>query len=813
MKISYNWLKDILNFELDPLQTEAILTDIGLEVERIETYESIPGGLKDLVIGEVKELTRHPNADRLNIAEVNVGGKENYTIVCGAPNVKANQKVVVALPGTTIYPTNGEAFKIKNAKIRGVASSGMICAEDEIGLGSDHEGILVLDKKAKIGIPASEYFGLTKDTIFEIGLTPNRADAMSHYGVARDLMVALKYRKVINSNSKLTQLPKKEEIKCKDNGSVKIEIHDQEKCYRYTGLVLKNISVKDSPKWLKIRLESIGVKSINNIVDITNYVLHYLGQPLHAFDLDTIEEGTIKVRCPKQNTSFTTLDETQRKLDQNDLMICNNSKEMCIAGVFGGLDSGVNKNTKNIFIESALFNPVSIRKTAKRHGLNTDASFRYERGVDPEMVIPALLKATRMVIELAGGEVDSNIFDVHPVKSNYFSFEINFENIRKLCGFSLSNDEMTELLNYLEIKVENKENDIANVTVPNYRNDVTREVDIAEEVLRIYGFNNILIPEKINSSPSFTPTKNHVNLQQKISNHLASLGCFEALSNSLTKSTYVEMLKSTENNNDYHVNLLNPLSNDTAVLRQSLIYNILEIIKHNQHNGEPNCKLFEWGKTYQKVEATFIEKKQLVIGISGLQNEEHWFNGKQPSSFFQLKGIVESIFKMLGISCEENALINDDVWEDGISYSSNKKIIAKVGAINPILLSKMGLKDDCYTAELSWDTIVKLAIKQRTKFKTINKHQKVYRDLSILIDENISMNALMDQIKKTKSPLLKDIQLFDIYRDEKTMKGKKAYGLRFQFLHAERTLKDKEVDKIMNSIQNNLVQNVNATLR
>ena len=484
----------------------------------------------------------------------------------------------------------------------------MICAEDEIGLGNDHDGILVLDKKAKIGTPVAKQFGITKDTIYEIGLTPNRADAMSHYGVARDFMAALKYRKQIGPNINLSLIPKKEEVKFKNNSSVKIVIEDEGKCYRYSGLVLKDVSVKESPKWLKDRLESLGLKTINNVVDITNYVLHFLGQPLHAFDLDAIQGKTIKVRCPKQNTSFTTLDGNEWKLDQNDLMICDSSKEMCIAGVFGGLDSGVNENTKNIFIESALFDPVSIRKTAKRHGLNTDASFRYERGVDPEMVIPALLKATKMIVELTGGKIDSNIIDVHPLKSDNFSFEINFENIRNLCGFSLSNDAMTELLNYLEIKVENKKNNTANVTVPSYRNDVTREVDIAEDILRIYGYNNILIPEKINSSPSFNPTKNHINLQQKISNHLASLGCLETLSNSLTKTSYLELIKETKSNMDYHVNLLNPLSNDTAVLRQSLVYNMLEIIKYNQQHGEPNCKLFE-GENLPKSWKYFYRKK------------------------------------------------------------------------------------------------------------------------------------------------------------------------------------------------------------
>ena len=451
MKISYNWLQNILDFKLSAKLTEELLTDIGLEVEKSEVFESIPGGLDGLIIGEVLTVEKHPNADRLNITTVNVGEKDPYTIICGAPNVAKNQKVVIALPGTTIYPISGEPFKIKKAKIRGVESFGMICAEDEIGLGQGHDGIIVINEKVSVGKNVSEYYNISSDTIFEIGLTPNRADAMSHYGVARDLLAALKFKGEINQDKNLLPLPSVNQINYRSDENISVEILDSDKCLRYSGIVIKEIKVEESPEWLKNKLESIGVKTINNIVDITNFILHDLGQPLHAFDLNKINNKTIKVRCPKKDTPFTTLDGNERKLNQDDLMICDDSKEMCMAGVFGGINSGVQSTTKEIFIESALFNPISTRKTAKRHGLNTDASFRYERGVDPEMVIPALVKATQMITEIAGGKVSSEIIDIHPLKTENKSFKVNFNGIRKLCGFSLKNQQMVNLLSLLDI--------------------------------------------------------------------------------------------------------------------------------------------------------------------------------------------------------------------------------------------------------------------------------------------------------------------------------------------------------------------------
>lgn len=809
MKISYNWLKEILDFELDPIQTSELLTEIGLEVERLEAYENIKGSLSGLIVGEILNVEKHPNADRLNIAVVNIGEEINYNIVCGAPNIKKGQKVVIAKPDTIIYPIKGEPFKIKKAKIRGEESFGMICAKDEIGLGDDHEGIIVLDNNSKPGTPAARCFNIISDTIFEIGLTPNRADAMSHYGVARDLLVALKFKKLIESNTFLKDLPKKNDLTFNKNDSLNINIENPELCYRYSGIIIKNINVKPSPIWLKEKLESIGLKPINNIVDITNYTLHYFGQPLHAFDLDKIKGNIINIKSPKKETSFITLDGVERKLDVEDIMICNGEKEMCLAGVFGGLESGVSNTTKNIFIESALFNAISIRKTAKRHGLNTDASFRYERGVDSNMVIPALIKASQLILELSGGEIDSEIFDFYPKKQDDYNFEINFDNVRKIGGFDISNQEIIEILKLLEIELEIIKDNMAKAIVPNFRNDVKREIDIIEEVMRIYGYNNISISDKINSTPSIPVLKNNHNVQQKISNHLVSLGFHEMINNSLTKDLYIINEKEYRNK---EIALLNPLSKDTSVLRETLIFGGVEAIKYNHFNGNSNSKLFEWGKVYGQKDNHFLEKNNLLISVSGLQNNEHWFNGKLQSSFFQVKGVVESIFKSFGINYDLEMIKSDKYFSEGIILKKGNNILSKIGLVKKEVLNLVGFKETCFIGEIYFNEFKNYIMNSKIKFSSINKFQKTYRDLSFLIIEEISMNEVLLKIKELNSPILKTISLFDIYRDKK-LNGKKSYGFRFEFLHSERTLKDEEVEKIMSKIQKVLVQEFKAVLR
>lgn len=804
MKISYCWLKEHLDFNLDPISTADILTDIGLEVERTETYENIKGSLSGLVVGEILSIEKHPNSDRLSITKVDIGEIENYTIICGASNIENNQKVIVAKPGVTIYPKKGEPIKIKKAKIRGQESFGMICAEDEVGLGDNHEGVVILNSSSKIGSDVKDYFDVKIDTIFEIGLTPNRADAMSHYGVARDLLVALKFKKIINQNTQLKKLPIYKKLDLKVEESINIQIDNPKQCYRYSGVIIKNINVRPSPNWLKEKLESIGLKPINNVVDITNYVLHNYGQPLHAFDYDKINGKIVHIKTPKKDTLFTTLDSVERKLNENDIMICNKDQEMCIGGVFGGENSGVSEKTKNIFIESAVFNPVSVRKTAKRHGLNTDASFRYERGVDCKMVMPALYEASELVVDLCNGVIASEFYDNFPNKESDYTFQINFDNIRKTGGFSIHNKEITKILNLLEIQTENTGLNSAQITVPNYRADVQREIDITEEIMRIYGYNNIEIPKKINSSPSLTSFKSRHSLEQKISNHLVSLGFMEMMNNSLSKESF-----GVDKNS---IQLLNPLSKDTSKLRTSLIFGALEILKFNHFNGSPNNKFFEWGRTYKLQDEKYIESNELVITISGLQNNEHWYNGKSPSTFFQLKGIIESIFKLFGTVYYQEPISKDSYFQEGILIKNSQEVLATIGLIKKDILNILGYKEICYLAEIKIDPFIKSSNQFKNKIKAVNKFQKSYRDLSILIEEEVSMNEIMKSIKNINSTILKSISLFDIYRD-KQFKGKKSYGFRFVFLHPERTLKDLEVDEIMNEIQTVLKKEFNASLR
>ncbi len=804
MKISYSWLKEHLDFNLDPISTADILTDIGLEVERTETYENIKGSLSGLIVGEILSIEKHPNADRLSITKVDIGEIENYTIICGATNIEKNQKVIIAKPGVTIYPKKGESIKIKKAKIRGQESFGMICAEDEVGLGDNHKGVVILNSSSKIGSDVKNYFDVRIDTIFEIGLTPNRADAMSHYGVARDLLVALKFKKIINQNTQLKKLPIYKKLDLKVEESINIQIDNPKQCYRYSGVIIKNVNVRPSPNWLKEKLESIGLKPINNVVDITNYVLHNYGQPLHAFDYDKINGKIVHIKTPKKDTLFTTLDSVERKLNENDIMICNKDQEMCIGGVFGGENSGVTEKTKNIFIESAVFNPVSVRKTAKRHGLNTDASFRYERGVDCKMVMPALYEASELVVDVCNGVIASEFYDNFPNKQSDYTFQINFDNIRKTGGFSIQNKEITKILNLLEIQTEKTGVNSAQITVPNYRADVQREIDITEEIMRIYGYNNIDIPNKINSSPSLTTFKSRHSLEQKISNHLVSLGFMEMMNNSLSKESF-----GVDKNS---IQLLNPLSKDTSKLRTSLIFGALEILKFNHFNGSPNNKFFEWGRTYKVQDEKYIECNELVITISGLQNNEHWYNGKSPSTFFQIKGIVESIFKLFGIVYYQELISKDSYFQEGILIKNGQEVLATIGLIRKDILNILGFKETCYLAVIKIDPFIKSSNQFKNKIKAVNKFQKSYRDLSILIEEEVSMNEMMKSIRNINSTILKSISLFDIYRN-KQLKGKKSYGFRFVFLHPERTLKDLEVDEIMNKIQTILIKEFNASLR
>ena len=812
MKISYNWLKTILPIDLPAAQVSDLLTDIGLEVEKSSAYNSIEGALEGLIIGMVEDVNPHPNADRLKTTLVNVGDKESYPIVCGAPNVKAGQKVIVALPGTTIYPINNEPFKIKKAKIRGEVSMGMICAEDEIGLGDSHEGILVLEKNAPVGTKAKDYFKLETDTIFEIGLTPNRADAMGHFGVARDLLVALKFKGIV---PKSTSLKKESSISNKSQKEdFQLEVINTIGCPRYSGKIISGVNVKESPQWLKDRLKSIGLKPKNNIVDVTNFVLHDLGHPLHAFDLSKIKGNKIIVQNATKDALFTTLDGVERTLNEDDLMICNSEEPMCIAGVFGGEDSGVSENTTSVFIESAYFDPHTIRKTAKRHGLNTDASFRFERGVDPNMTLAALKKAVDLILEVAGGKVSSSLHDNYPspIKDHYI--DISFSRINSLCGTTLSPKKMLEILNYLDIKVLKDNAKTASLQVPSFRVDVKREVDIAEEILRIYGFNSAPEPTKINSSVNLTNYSSSHVIKNKISNALVDTGLTEILTNSLTSRKYIHSHSFAELKDQQHVQLLNPLSKDTEVMRQSLIFNALEVVSYNYKNGEHNVRVFEFGKVYKCIDNAFYEQENLVIALNGLQNREHWFNAKSEVSYFQLKGIVNKIFNSLKLTSPMSYVeLNNSMYEYGMGIAIGKELIGEIGAISSELKSTIGIKNPVYVANINWNKLQEKISSENIKFAPIVKFPKVYRDLSLLIDGNISFGELKEAASKTNKKILKNVHLFDIYKGKGTPKGKKSYALRFELLHEDHTLTDKEIDKAMSSIQETYFKKFNATLR
>ena len=812
MKISFNWLKEYINTDLDANTVSEILTDIGLEVEKTEIVESIPGGLKGLKIGHVLTKEKHPDADRLNITTVDAGNESPQQIVCGAPNVAVGQKVVVALPGTTIHPLEGEAFKIKKAKIRGVESFGMICAEDEIGLGASHDGIMVLKEDAPVGLDASKFFKVENETIIEIGLTPNRADAMGHIGVARDLLAALKYKGLIAENETL-KTPDTGSFSVKSNdANINISVEEPAACPRYAGVVINDVKVEESPEWLQNKLRSIGLSPINNIVDITNFVLHEYGQPLHAFDANFVGSNVIVKKLSK-GTKFTTLDDVERELSENDLMICNEKGGMCLAGVFGGIDSGVKLETTTVFLESAYFNPVSVRKTAKRHGFNTDASFRFERGIDINTAIPALKRAALLIEEIAGGKVASEIIDIYPTAIEDFVFEVDCNRISKLCGVGFAQADIERIVTLLDITILNKEGSKLKIQVPSYRVDVLREADIAEEVLRIYGFNNVPIPEKLNSSITYRPKVDKENLQNMVSDMLVSFGLNEAMSNSLTKDSYVDLANTPSIKSEFNVAMLNPLSIDLSVMRQSLLFNGLEAVRLNQNHGSDSVKLFEFGKIYQKFESGFSESSQLAVFLSGRNTEELWNGSKSDVSFFTLKGVVESLLHKIGGGRHKASATKNDLLEDGLSYKVGKKKVVDFGWIRADLKKEFGLNNDVFYAEFNWDALLDITANSSIKFKELEKFPGVKRDLSLLLNEKIKFSEIVSIAKSCNSELLKEVSLFDVYKGKNMEKGKKSYAVRFALQDKNKTLKEKEIDGVMSKIQLSLTEKLEAELR
>ncbi|AYL97156.1 phenylalanine--tRNA ligase subunit beta [Mucilaginibacter celer] len=798
MKISYNWLKEFIDTDKTPQEISVILTGTGLEVESLEKVQPIPGGLEGLVIGYVKECVDHANSDHLHVTKVDVGGPEDLQIVCGAANVAAGQKVVVAVVGSTVYPTVGEPFAIKKSKIRGEESHGMICAEDEIGLGTSHEGIMILPAYAPVGTPAKEYFKLNDDYMYEIGLTPNRADAASHLGTARDIAAFLK----IGINK-----PDVSAFKV-DNTSltVPVIVENEQASPRYSGVTISGVEVKESPNWLKERLAVIGIRSINNIVDVTNYVLHELGQPLHAFDADEITGGKVIVKNYPEGTIFKTLDEVDRKLSADDLMIGNAEEPMCIAGVFGGAKSGVKDSTKNIFLESAYFNAVSVRKTSKRFGLKTDASFRFERGTDPDMTVFALKRAALLIQEVAGGVVSSEISDHYPAPVAPFNVEITYNTIDKLIGKAIGNDTIKSIITALDIKIVNETADSLSLQVPPYRVDVTRDVDVVEEILRIYGYNNIEIPTQIRASlnNSIRPEKDTV--QNQLSDLLSANGFNEILANSLTKSAYSDNL-------DTAVKILNPLSSDLDVMRQSLLYSGLEAIAYNQNRRAADLKFYEFGKVYKLENEKYVETQRFSIFITGANTAEQWNQKAKPVSFYNIKAVVDGILQRLNIS---NFTVEDTTCKKmsfGIQYMLNGKQLVKFGAVAAASLKKADVDKEVFYADFNFDLVLNAIRKNKIVFQDISKFPAVRRDLSMLIDQSVSFGQLKQIALRTERKLLKEVDVFDVYQGDKLPAGKKSYALSFIIQDIEKTLTDKAIDSIMQKLIYNLGKEAGAEIR
>jgi phenylalanyl-tRNA synthetase beta chain len=808
MKISYNWLKQFLRIDWEPVKTGELLTDLGLEVEGIETFESVKGGLEGIVVGHVLSSEQHPNADRLKVCNVDIGEAEPVQIVCGAPNVASGQKVPVAKIGTTLYDSDGEPWKIKKGKIRGEESYGMICAEDELGLGKSHEGIMVLDKDLVPGTPAQEIFEIENDQIIEIGLTPNRADAMSHWGVARDLKAGL-LRKGI-SLELITPSNSKFRVENRTN-KIDIEVPDTSLAPRYCGVTISNLKVTESPLWLQNRLKSIGLAPINNIVDATNYVLHELGQPLHAFDAAKITGKRIEVKTVAKGSKFITLDGVERTLHEEDLMICDSEKPMCIAGVFGGIDSGVTEKTTSIFLESAYFNPVSIRKTAKRHALNTDASFRFERGIDPNITEYALMRTALLIIELAGGEITSDVVDFYPNKIEDHQVFLNLENTASLIGEEIPREIIKEILTSLDIKINNITEAGIGMTIPAYRNDVTREADVIEEILRVYGYNNIQFSEKLNASISTNNIVEDYQIQNKVGSQLTALGFNEMLGNSLTSPNYVDLSESLKS--EANIEILNPLSNDLSVMRQAMLFNSLEALSYNFNRKTSEIKLFEFGKTYHINTDGHKEPNHLTLVVSGLKTEENWAVPSQKSNFFYFKGIVTAILQRLGIEGYSEEGFKNDVFSEGLLFSKGKQVIVEFGIIKKNLCNSFDIEAETFFADFQWDNVLSEIATENFKLQTIPKFPKVKRDLALLLDESVSFDILKEAARNTEKQLLKKVTLFDVYTGSKLPKGKKSYALRFTLQDNKKTLTDKQIDKIMKKLQNNFEKEFGASLR
>ncbi|MDX1759588.1 MAG: phenylalanine--tRNA ligase subunit beta [Arenibacter algicola] len=808
MKISYNWLKQFLKIDWDSNRTAELLTDLGLEVEGISPFESVKGGLRGIVVGEVLTCVKHPNADKLKLTTVNIGLEAPLQIVCGAPNVEAGQKVPVATIGTTLYTAEGEAWVIKKGKIRGEESHGMICAEDELGLGESHDGIMVLPDSLKVGTPCSEVFEVEVDEVFEIGLTPNRADAMSHFGVARDLKAGFKQRDILKE---LITPPVTNFNIVNRSLKIDVEVSKSELAPRYCGITISNLIVQPSPDWLKNRLRSIGITPKNNVVDATNYVLHELGQPLHAFDAAKIKGNKIVVKTLPKGTKFTTLDGVQRTLSDDDLMICDTEKPLCIAGVLGGQNSGVTESTSSIFLESAFFNPVSVRKTAKRHNINTDASFRFERGIDIDNVEYCLKRAALLIHEIAGGDITSDIVDIYPKKKDDYHVFLTFDKINKLIGQEIPKDTIKSILASLDIKVKNVTESGLGLSIPFYRVDVQREVDVIEEILRVFGYNNVEFKEKLNASIAPTSKFEDYKIQNIIGNFLASKGFNEILANSLTSPAYNKL--SEDIREEQTISMLNPLSTDLSVMRQSMLFSGLEAIAHNSNRQMHNLKIFEFGKTYHQYQNQREEKKHLGILVTGNRLEDTWTTPPKKADFFYLKAIVENLLNRLGLTHLISQPASSDILSEGISLLLANKAMVSIGVVKKSILKEFDIKEEVLYADFDWDYILEAIVNSKIIYKEIPKYPEVTRDYALLVDEQVSFKQIYDIALQTERKFLTNVNLFDVYNGENLPEGKKSYAVSYTLQDENGTLTDKQIDKIMNKLLQRYESELGAELR
>jgi phenylalanyl-tRNA synthetase beta chain len=810
MKISYNWLNQFLPKPIEPEILGKVLTDTGLEVEGLETLEAVKGGLEGVVVAEVLTCEKHPNADKLKVTTVNTG-TETFQVVCGAPNVAAGQKVLLATVGTTLYPEPDAPLKIKVSKIRDVESFGMLCAEDELGLGHSHDGILVLPADAEVGTPAAVFLELENDVQIEIGLTPNRSDAMGHIGVARDILA---HAAAHEGAVARLELPAVQPLTKTADWTVGIKIEDTERCPRYMGVTISGVEVKPSPAWLQKRLRAVGLSPINNVVDVTNYVMRELGTPLHAFDAAVVGKEIV-VRTAKKDEKMTTLDGVERTLNEEDLLITNGEQPLCIAGVFGGENSGIKDETTTVFLEAAYFQPVSVRKTAKRHTLSTDASFRFERGVDVDLVPYALQRAANLIMEVAGGQIGMEPVDRYPNTIEKRAVTLRYKRCNEILGHPVPAEMIKTILLALDFEVVSENEASLNLLVPNYRTDVDREIDVIEEILRIYGFNLVPFPEKLNTSLVLSAKPDIERLTTNVAEVLTGFGFFEMMNNSLTMPVYTEKFGKEAFAPEYNVTMLNPLSQDLAVMRQSLIFQALETIAHNQNRQQADVRLFEFGKTYQLKGGEYLENKRLLLAISGRKTPESWSAGNEKVSLFTLKGIVQSLLQRLGLDAlaAEEGQITHDLFTDGLTIRVLKQTIGTIGWVRPEIRKYLGVKQDVFVADLDWDAILASLKFVKTEYKELPKTFEVRRDFSLLLDSSVNFAAIEQLARKADKKILQKVNLFDVYEGRNLPEGKKSYAVSFTFQDQEQTLKDEQVDRVMENIRISLEKELGAELR